>query len=252
MEQLAFTAFLNRVFGGPVLALLHAIGYQPKHPATPISNSFAMEVLVALLLITFFLLVRMRLSVDNPGGLQLTMEGIEGFIGGQAHEIIGHGYERYVPYLVTLGMFILTCNLIGLVPGLESPTAVPIVPLGCAIVTWIYYHYQGVREQGAGGYLSHFIGPQDKDIPLVVRIFLPVLMFPIELVSHTARLLSLTVRLTANMFAGEMVTLVFFSLIPLGVPLVFQGLHIGVAFIQTYIFVLLACVYLAEATAHEH
>jgi F-type H+-transporting ATPase subunit a len=252
MEQLAFTAFLNRVFGAPVLALLHAIGYQPKHPSAPIANSFAMEVLVALLLITFFLLVRMRLSVDNPGGLQLSMEGIEGFIGGQAQEIIGHGYKRYVPYLVTLGMFILTCNLIGLVPGLESPTAVPIVPLGCAIVTWIYYHYQGVREQGAAGYLSHFIGPQDKDIPLIVRLFLPVLMFPIEVVSHTARLLSLTVRLTANMFAGEMVTLVFFSLIPLGVPLIFQGLHIGVAFIQTYIFVLLACVYLAEATAHEH
>jgi len=252
MEQLAFTAFLNRLFGAPVLALLHAIGYQPKHPATPISNSFAMEVLVALIMIAFFLVVRLTLSVDKPSGAQHVMEGIEGFFNNMGHEIIGHGYERYVPYLVTLGMFILTCNLLGLVPGLESPTAVPIVPLGCAIVTWVYYHYQGVRELGARGYLSHFIGPQDKDIPLPVRLFLPLLMFPIELVSHTARLLSLTVRLTANMFAGEMVTLVFFSLIPLGIPLLFQGLHIGVAFIQTYIFVLLACVYLGEATAHEH
>jgi F-type H+-transporting ATPase subunit a len=252
MEQLAFTAFLNRVFGVPVLVLLQAIGVHPKHPATPISNSFAMEVLVALILITFFLLVRMRLSVDNPGGLQHTMEAIEGFVGGLGSEIIGHGYERYVPYLVTLGLFILTCNLIGLIPGLESPTGVPVVPLGCAIVTWLYYHIQGVREQGPVGYLAHFIGPQDKDIPLVVRLLLPVLMFPVEVISHTARILSLTVRLTANMFAGEMVTLVFFSLIPLFLPLPFQALHIFVAVIQTYIFVLLACVYLGEATAHEH
>lgn len=252
MEQLAFTAFLNRLFGPAVLALLQAIGIHPKHSTAPISNSFAMEVLVALILITFFVLVRMSLSVDKPGSVQHVMEGIEGFVNDLGHEIIGHGYERYVSYLVTLGLFILLCNLLGLIPGLESPTAVPIVPLGCAIVTWIYYHYQGIREQGVGGYIGHFIGPQDKDIPLVVRLFLPLLMFPIELVSHTARLLSLTVRLTANMFAGEMVTLVFFSLIPLGIPLVFQGLHIGVAFIQTYIFVLLACVYLAEATAHEH
>jgi F-type H+-transporting ATPase subunit a len=252
MEQLAFTAFLNRVFGPAVLALLQMVGVHPKHPATPIANSFAMEVLVAIILITFFLLVRMRLSVDNPGPLQHTAEAIEGFIDGLGSEIIGHGYERYVPFLVTLGMFILTCNLIGLIPGLESPTGVPVVPLGCAIVTWIYYHIQGVREQGPGGYIAHFIGPQDKDIPLIVRLILPVLMFPIEVISHTARLLSLTVRLTANMFAGEMVTLVFFSLIPLFLPLPFQVLHIVVAVIQTYIFVLLACVYLGEATAHEH
>ena len=89
-------------------------------------------------------------------------------------------------------------------------------------------------------------------MPLIVRIFLPVLIFPIEIFSHLARVLSLTVRLFANMFAGEMVTLVFFSLVPLGLPIIFEGLHIGVSFIQTYIFVLLACVYLGEAVAHEH
>ena len=77
-------------------------------------------------------------------------------------------------------------------------------------------------------------------------------MFPIEVCSHLARILSLTVRLFANMFAGDMVTLVFFSLIPIGVPVIFMGLHIGVAIIQTYIFMLLAMVYLGEAVAHEH
>jgi F-type H+-transporting ATPase subunit a len=242
MEQLWFTAFLNRLFGGTVTSLLLALGIHPRHPATPITNPFAMEVLVMLLLIAFFLAVRARLSVDQPGGLQHTMEGIDGFIGNMGEEIIGHHYRPYQPYLVALGLFILTSNLIGVIPSLESPTAVPVVPLGCALLTWFYYHFQGLRTNGVG-YLKHFMGPVWWLVPL---------MLPIEIFSHTARLLSLTVRLFANMFAGEMVTLVFFSLIPIGVPIIFEGLHVGVSLIQTYIFVILACVYLGEATAHEH
>jgi F-type H+-transporting ATPase subunit a len=251
MEQLTFTALLNRLFGPAVLALLQALHIHPKHPATPISNSFAMELLVVLLLTIFFIAVRVRLSVERPGALQHTMEGIDGFINGLASETISNHPEKFVPYMTALGMFILCCNLIGLVPGLESPTAVPIVPLGCALLTWFYYHYQGLRANGPLGYLKHFIGPQEG-MPLLVRLLLPILLFPIELFSHAARVLSLTVRLFANMFAGEMVTLVFFSLVPLGLPVVFEGLHVGVSFIQTYIFVLLTCVYLGEATAHEH
>ena len=251
MEQLAFTALLNRLFGAPVLALLLKLHIHPKYPATPITNSFAMELLVVLLLTIFFIAVRMRLSVERPGGLQHTMEFIDGFINDLASETISHHPEQFVPYLTALGLFILSCNLIGLVPGLESPTAVPMVPLGCALFTWFYYHFHGVRANGPVGYLKHFIGPQEG-MPLAVRLFLPILLFPIELFSHAARVLSLTVRLFANMFAGEMVTLVFFSLIPLGIPIVFEGLHVGVSFIQTYIFVLLACVYLGEATAQEH
>lgn len=250
MEQLTFTAFLNHLFGPTVTALLEALHVHPKHPATPITNSVAMEILVVLLLTILFIAVRMRLSVERPGALQHTMEGINGFIEGLAHEIIGHHSDRFVPYLTVLGLFILSCNLIGLVPGLESPTAVPTVPLGCALLTWFYYQFAGLRENGFG-YVKHFIGPQEG-MPLVVRLLLPVLIFPIEIFSHLARVLSLTVRLFANMFAGEMVTLVFFSLVPFGLPIVFEGLHVGVAFIQTYIFVLLACVYLGEAVAHEH
>src|SRR5260221_10673387 len=254
MEQLAFTALLNRLFGAPVLALLPALHSNPKNRASPSSNSFAMELLVVLMLTALFSAVRTRLSVERPGGLQHTMEGIYGFVGHMADEVIGHHSSKYVPYLITLGMFILSCNLIGLVPGLESPTGLErgIVPLGCALLTWVYYNYQGVRTNGLIGYLKHFIGPQDKEMPLFMRLFLPILLFPIEVFSHTARIMSLTIRLFANMFAGEMVTLVFFSLIPLGIPVVFEGLHIGVSFIQTYIFVLLACVYLGEATGQEH
>ena len=251
MEQLTFTKFLNHIFGPAVTALLEALHIHPKHPLSPITNPVAMELLVVLLLTLFFIAVRMRLSVERPGGLQHTIEGIHSFIDGLAAEIIGHHSAKFVPYLTALGLFILTCNLLGIVPGLESPTGVPVVPLGCALLTWFYYHFAGVRENGPIGYLKHFIGPQEG-MPLMVRILLPFLLFPIEIFSHAARVLSLTVRLFANMFAGEMVTLVFFSLLPLGLPVVFEGLHIGVSFIQTYIFVLLATVYLGEAVAHEH
>jgi F-type H+-transporting ATPase subunit a len=242
MEQLWFTALLNRLFGGPILSFLLALGIHPKHPATPVSNSAAMELIVVLFLTSLFIAVRLRLSVDSPNGLQHAFEGIEGFIGSMGEEIIGHHYKPYQSYLVTLGLFIVTCNLIGIIPGFESPTAVPVVPLGCALLTWFYYHFQGLRANGVG-YFKHFMGPV---------WWLAPLMLPIEIFSHTARLLSLTVRLYANMFAGEMVTLVFFSLIPIGVPVIFQGLHIGVSLIQTYIFVILSCVYLGEATAHQH
>src|SRR6202162_3419860 len=110
MEQLWFTELLNRLFGGPVLSLLLALGIHPKNPATPISNSFAQGVVVMLFLLTCFVAVRLRLSVDQPGGLQHTMEGIEGFIGNMGHEIICHHYKAYQPYLVALGLFILTSN----------------------------------------------------------------------------------------------------------------------------------------------
>src|SRR5437899_7877073 len=172
MEQLAFTALLNRLFGAPVLALLQELNIHPKHPATPISNSFAMELLVVLLLTIFFIAVRTRLSVERPGGLQHTMEGIHGFVANMADEVIGHHSQKYVPYLVTLGMFILSCNLIGLVPGLVSPTAVPIVPLGCALVTWFFYHSQGVRSNGALGCLKHLLGARDNALPFRIRWFL--------------------------------------------------------------------------------
>ncbi len=77
-------------------------------------------------------------------------------------------------------------------------------------------------------------------------------MIPIEIISHLARMLSLTVRLYANMFAGDMVTWVFFSLVPIGVPIIFLGLHLGVSLLQTYIFILLTMVYLSGAVAEEH
>ena len=241
-EELWFTEILNRLFAGPVTALLRSLSIEPKYPRAPIPNALAMELLVFMFLVVAFLLVRSRLSADRPGALQHVFEGVEGFIQHQSHEIIGHHSEGYTPFLAALGLFILSCNLIGVIPGFESPTAVPMVPLGCALCAFVYYHTQGFKHAGVS-YLKHFAGPM---------LFLAPLMIPIEIISHQARVLSLTIRLFANMFAGDMVTLVFFSLVPVGVPILFLGLHVGVSLLQTYIFVLLTTVYLAGAVAEEH
>jgi F-type H+-transporting ATPase subunit a len=241
-EQLWFTEVLNRLFASPVTSLLRALHIEPRYPTAPIPNSFAMEVLVFSWLLILFLLVRSRLSVDRPSSLQHAFEGVEGFIQGQSEEIIGHHSEGYTAFLASLCFFILFCNLIGVIPGFESPTAVPIVPLGCAICAFVYYQTQGFKHGGIG-YLKQFAGPVPALSPL---------MIPIELISHLARVLSLTIRLTANMLAGDLVTLVFFSLIPIGIPILFLGLHIGVSLLQTYIFILLTTVYLQGAVSEEH
>ena len=203
---------------------------------------FAMELLVFLLLLAYFVVVRLSLSVEKPGGVQHLAEMTHEFVSEQSEQIIGHGSERFTSYLTVLLLFILLCNLLGLVPGLESPTANVVVPLGFALVTFLYYHYHGVRANGAA-YIKQFLGPV---------WWLYLLLFPIEIISHLARVLSLTVRLYANMFAGDLVTLAFFSLVPIGIPLVFLGLHLGVAVVQAYVFMLLATIYLSLAVAHDH
>src|SRR5438094_6429127 len=157
-EQLLFTRVLNQLFAAPVTALLRALHIEPHYPQAPITNAIAMEVLVFTFLLLAFILVRSRLSVESPGGLQHVFEGIHGFIEGQSRDVIGHHSERFTPFLVTLGVFILVSNLFGVVPGLESPTASPVVPLGCAICAFVYYQAQGFRNSGAA-YLKHFLGP---------------------------------------------------------------------------------------------
>jgi F-type H+-transporting ATPase subunit a len=215
----------------------------PTYPEAPITNTFAMELLVFAVLLAYFVAIRVSLSVENPGAVQHLAEMTNEFVSGQGEQIIGHGYERFTGYLTVLLLFILLANLLGLLsPWLESPTANVAVPLGLALVTFVYYHYHGVRANGFG-YIKQFLGPVWWLYPL---------LFPIEVISHCARVLSLTVRLYANMFAGDLLTLAFFSLIPIGVPLVFLGLHLGVAVIQAYVFMLLSAIYLSLAVSHEH
>ena len=119
----------------------------------------------------------------------------------------------------------------------------PWVPAGCAVATFFYYNAMGLREQGVGKYLKHFAGPMPLLAPLMV---------PIELISHLARPLSLTIRLFANMYAGEQVTLVFLQLTYLVIPALFMGLHVFVSLLQAYIFMLLTMMYVGGAVSHEH
>jgi F-type H+-transporting ATPase subunit a len=237
------TATVNKYFGNLATQVLNAVHVRPYNPQAPITETFAMELLVLGLLLIFFLLVRFSLSVENPGPIQQIAEMINGFVSSQADSIIGPGAQRHVMFVTCVLLFVLASNLLGMVPGLLAPTSIATVPLGVALLCWFYYHYQGLRELGPVGYSKQFLGPVWWIAPMMV---------PIEIISHLARLLSLTVRLFANMFAGEMVTLVFFSLIPIGIPLIFMALHLGVAVIQAYIFMLLTLIYVSQAVAHEH
>jgi F-type H+-transporting ATPase subunit a len=245
MEQLWITALLNKALGGPVNALLQALppAFHPANPEAPISNAVAMEVLVIAILILLFLWVRSRLTVEKPGGSQHMAEIVHEFITNQSDEIIGHHSEKFTPFLVSLFLFILIANLIGLIPGFESPSVNPAAPLGLAVVAFVYYNLHGLRVQGPIKFVKHFAGPV---------WWLSWLIFPIEIISTLARVMSLTIRLYANIFAGDMVTLAFFALIPIGIPVVFSLLHVAVSFLQAYIFVLLTTIYLQGAVAQEH
>jgi F-type H+-transporting ATPase subunit a len=242
-ETLAITRLLNHLFGGIVASMMQTVGVHPAHPAAPINDAFALELLVAGGLIAFFLIVRLTLSVEKPNRAQQVAEMIHEFTGGQADQIIGHGYERFQAFVTCIFLFVVVNNLLGLIPGIDAPTKSPSVPLGLAVLTFLYYNFHGIREQGPVGYVKHFAGP---------LWWLAPLMFPIEIVSHLARMMSLTIRLYANMLASDLVTLVFFSMIPLAIPSLFLGLHFFVSLIQAFVFMLLAMIYLSEAVAHEH
>ena len=243
VEQLALTRVLNSAFAGPVDSVLGLVGVHPAHPDRPINDAFALELLVAAVLLAFFIVVRATLSVEKPGATQQIAEMVHEFIGGQADQIIGHGYGRFQSFVTVIFLFILSCNLIGLVPGVNSPTELETVTLALALATFVYYNFYGLKANGLLGYMKQFAGPVWWLSPLI---------FPIEVVSHFARIMSLSVRLYANMFAGGLVTLVFFSLIPVGVPVVFLGLHLLVSVIQAFVFTLLTMIYLSLAVSHDH
>jgi len=209
----------------------------------PWANFITMQILVAVIMVVLFLLLRTRLSVDRPSKTQQIFEVIYQFLHGESQDQIGHGADKYFGYFATVFLFILFCNLIGIIPGFESPTMTPSVPAGCALATFLYYNIAGVQANGLVTYLRHFAGPM---------LILAPLLIPIEIISHMARPLSLTIRLYANMLAGEKVTVVFLGLTYFGVPAIFMGLHVFVSFLQAYIFVLMTMMYVNGAVAHEH
>ena len=241
-HELWITGLFNRAFAGPANALLNAIHFPAHDPQNPWSDWMVCQILVVLFVVVFFAVMRGRFSVDRPGKIQHSLELVYEFIHAQAEEVVGHGSSKYVAFFGTIFLFILFMNLIGLIPGFDSPTMFANVPLGIAVSVFIFYHAAGIKANGFG-YIKQFLGPMAALAPLVLLI---------EIISHLARNLSLTVRLFANMFAGEQVYLAFISLVPLIVPVIFIGLHLFVGVLQAYIFMLLAMIYVGGAIAHEH
>jgi len=242
-HELWFTALLNDHLAGAGNAVLAWVGTRAENPARPWANFIAMEILAALAVIVVFAILRPKLSVDRPGKLQHCFELIYLFLRNTAEEIMGPHARLYLAFFGTIFIFVLFSNLLGIIPTFESPTMFPAVPLGCALATFAYYNLMGFRAQGLGGYLKHFAGPMPLLAPLMV---------PIEVISHMSRPLSLTIRLYANMYAGEQVTLAFLGIAPLVIPVAFMGLHVFVAFLQAFIFALLTMVYVSGAVEHEH
>ncbi len=241
-HELWITGLFNRAFAGPADALLNAIHFPAQDPNNPWSDWMVCEILVVLFVLLFFGFARSRFSVDRPGKIQHTLEVVYDFIYASAEDVVGHEGPKYLAFFGTIFLFILFMNLIGLIPGFDSPTMYAMVPLGLAVSTFIFYHAAGTRAHGLG-YIKQFLGPM---------LWLAPLMLPIEIISHFARPLSLTVRLFANMFAGEQVYLTFIGITKVIVPVVFIGLHLFVSLLQAYIFMLLAMVYVGGAVSHEH
>ena len=242
-HELWLTAILNKFLGGPVAALLAALRHPAADAAHPIPNYFAMELLVAALIIVGALILRSRLSVESPGTFQHITETIVQFVQNMNEEIIGYGSGRYLAMIGTLGIFIGICNILGLIPTFSTPTGHIEVTLGCAVAAFLYYNFQGIRHHGILGYLKHLCGPV---------MLMAIIMFPIEVVGNVGRLLSLSVRLYANMFVGDILESVFTGLIPIAVPAVFMALHVFVSALQAYIFMLLPAIYISMAVSEEH
>jgi F-type H+-transporting ATPase subunit a len=244
-ETFALVHFLNGLLSGLEVNAFQWIGIQTAEAsktALELNRSLALELIVFCALIVFFIVVRLTLSVEKPNAMQQIAEMIHEFTGGQADSIIGHGYERFQAFVTCIFLFVILNNLLGVIPGLDTPTANPSVPLAIAMLTFLYYNFHGVRVHGPIGYLKEFAGPIWWIAPL---------LFVIEIISHLARVMSLTIRLYANMLASDLVSLVFFSLMPMAIPVAFLGLHAAVSVIQAYVFMILSIIYLSMAVAHE-
>jgi F-type H+-transporting ATPase subunit a len=179
-----------------------------------------------------------RLTLRN--GVELLLEGAVSL----ARQVIGEDWARWMPLVGTLGFFILVSNLMGLVPFLTNPTSFIETNLAWALISFATYHYAGISHHGAS-YFRHFLlGPW----------WLWPLTASVEVISHLARILSLTIRLTANMFADHTLVAMFlsFQIVNAFIPAIFMGLGLFVAFLQAFIFMFLTMTYIGMALEEAH
>jgi F-type H+-transporting ATPase subunit a len=189
-----------------------------------------------------FPLMSRRLSRDNPSGFQQLLELVVGGLKALLQDIVGPHSEKFLYIIGAFASFIFISNLFGIFFFLQPPTGNTNTTFALSIMAFLYYNYEGIRKQGLGHYLAHFAGP---------IWWLAPLMFPIELIGHFARILSLGMRLFGNIFGEHTATGIFMGMLPFVVPWPMMGLGIFGAFLQTFVFIMLTMVYIGGAVATE-
>jgi F-type H+-transporting ATPase subunit a len=220
--------------------------FGPYTPETAIPWYTVMFVIACILSVAIIWIFKGQLSEDEPGYGQQTLEVGVLAVRSMIEDIIGPQGLKYFPVVMTFAVLILVSNLMGLFPLFMSPTAAVSVTFALGISSFLYYNWIGIKENGLIGHLKHLMGPIWWIAPLI---------FPIELISNFIRPFSLGIRLFGNMFADEKVVHTVSGLAPpytwVG-PLLLMPLSIFVAFIQTFVFILLSQLYLSEVSHAPH
>ncbi len=209
------------------------------HVEIPYHVTYTWLVMLILVGLAFF---ASRGLKQVPSGLQNLMEVVISGMENMIDETMGHKGRAYFPLIATFALFILVSNLIGLIPGFYPPTANLNTNAALALTVFGMTHVVGVKEHGFA-YIKHFMGP---------ILLLAPLMFIIEMIGHLARPLSLSLRLFGNMYGHEIVLMIFFALVPFLLPVPMMLMGVLVAFIQTFVFSLLAMIYIAGALEEAH
>lgn len=237
----------HSILYGPINALwqwlLHATGLAARLGHVVVPDHVVMALFVVTVIAVVFLPLRRTFSLETPGRLQQVMELIVKALYDLIEDNVGHGGgKRYLPFVGAFAIFIFMSNVSGLFFFLQPPTGNPNTTFALALTAWSAYHIAGFRHHGIG-YLKQFCGP----LPALFFFFIPL-----ELISHTARALSLGLRLFGSMMGDHLAAGVFMSLVPFIVPMPMMALGLIAAFMQTFIFVMLTTVYIAGAEASEH
>lgn len=224
----------------PVNRIAHALGAPWVIP-----DHVIMAALVLVISLVVFPFVSRRLSKDNPGDFQQFLEYIVGGLRGLLEDIVGHGAaQKYLYIIGGFTAFIFVGNIFGLFFFLQPPTANVNTTFALSISAFVYYNFRGIQARGIGHYIKHFMGP----LPLLAP-----LMFPIEVIGHFARILSLGMRLFGNILGEHTATSIFMGMFPFLLPWPMMGLGIFGAVLQTFVFIMLTMVYIGGAvTAEEH
>jgi len=205
-----------------------------------------------LILTTVIILFIAKMATKSlravPDGTQNVVEAFLGGVIDMGKDVIGEAHARkYLPLVATLGLFVLINNLIGIIPGFESPTSNINVTLVLALVVFFYYNYEGVKAQGGLNYVKSFVHLGDMNP--IAKFAMSLLMYPIEFVSHLSRIVSLSFRLFGNIKGDDLFLWVLLMLVPWIIPITPLVLLTFMAFLQTFVFMILTYVYLAGAIA---